>query len=134
MLEISFFARYEPSQAKLFCQELEPKPSRAELRLGHNTSDLIISAPFLLKNKNYHYRDSTFSCFQTKLQTLVLKISVVKLERAVINFSALGKLVNLRTRLNYTCTLVSQQLWNFIVRQVKFNGFAYPNEQPQRIL
>ena len=62
----------------------------------------------------------------------MLKTSVVKLEHAVINFSALGKLVNLRTRLNYTCTLVSQHSWNFIVRRVKFNGFLHPNIYPER--
>ena len=31
------------------------------------------------------------------------------------------------------CTLAWWQLWNFIVRQVKFNRFLHPNENPQRI-
>ena len=31
------------------------------------------------------------------------------------------------------CALAWWQLWNFIVRQVKFNSFLLPNEQPQSI-
>ena len=31
------------------------------------------------------------------------------------------------------CTLVSWELWNFIVWQIKFNAFLHPNELPRRI-